>query len=77
MAAAAMGGLLWASARLVLATEVHALANAAVLMMLIAGAVAIYGLLLVLLGVISWDEALIGLRQNARSDLRDHGPRGM
>jgi hypothetical protein len=68
---------LWASARLVLATEVHALANAAVLMMLIAGAVAIYGLLLVLLGVISWDEALIGLRQNARSDLRDHGPRGM
>jgi putative peptidoglycan lipid II flippase len=77
LAAAAMGGLLWASARLVLATEVHALANAAVLMMLIAGAVAIYGLLLVLLGVISWDEALIGLRQNARSDLRDHGPRGM
>ena len=77
LAAAAMGGLLWASSQLVPPTELHGLANAAVLMTLMAGAVAIYGLLLVLLGVVSWNEARIGFRQNARSDLRDHEPRGM
>jgi putative peptidoglycan lipid II flippase len=77
MAAMAMGGVLWALARLIPAQETHALANAAVLIVLIAGAMAIYGLLLALLGVIRWDEALVALRQKTPSDLRDHGPRGM
>jgi hypothetical protein len=45
--------------------------------MLISGAAAIYGLLLALLGVIRWDEALVALRRNAPSDLRGQGPRGM
>jgi putative peptidoglycan lipid II flippase len=77
LAAMAMGGLLWVAARLAPAPETHALANALVLMMLMAGAVAIYALLLALLGVIRRDEALLALRQNARSDLREHGPHGM
>jgi putative peptidoglycan lipid II flippase len=77
LAAMAMGGLLWAPTRWAPAGQTHALANAAVLMMLMAGAAVIYGLLLALLGVIGRDEALIALRQNVRSDLRDQGPRGM
>jgi putative peptidoglycan lipid II flippase len=77
VAAMAMGGLLWAMDGLVPPPETPALANAAVLMALVAGAAAFYGLLLALLGVFRWDEALLAFGQNARSDLRDQGPHGM
>jgi hypothetical protein len=63
--------------RLAPVLSTHALADAALLIMLISGAAAIYGLLLALLGVIRWDEALVALRQNAPADLRGQGPRGM
>jgi putative peptidoglycan lipid II flippase len=76
-AALAMGGLLWLVTRLAPVLSTHALADAALLTMLISGAAAIYGLLLALLGVIRWDEALVALRRNAPSDLRGQGPRGM
>jgi hypothetical protein len=72
-----MGGSLWVLARLAPAPDARGLANAGLVIILIAGAVAIYALLLTLLGVIRWDEALIALRQNAQSDLRDQGSRGM
>ena len=39
--------------------------------MLISGGMAIYGLLLALLGVIRWGEAVNAIRQTAGSDLRD------
>jgi putative peptidoglycan lipid II flippase len=77
VAASAMGSVLWAAGRLVPAPEAPGLASAVVLIMLIAGAAATYGLLLAVSGVIRWDEALLALRQNAPSGLRDHGPRGM
>jgi putative peptidoglycan lipid II flippase len=77
VAAMAMGGLLWAMDGLVPPPETPALANAAVLMALVAGAAAFYGLLLALLGVFRWGEALLAFGQNARSDLRDQGPHGM
>ncbi len=38
---------------------------------LIAGGIAVYGLLLALLGVTGWDEAVNAIRQTAASDLRD------
>jgi len=76
-AALAMGGLLWLAARLMPAPHAHALADAALLIVLVSGAVAIYGLLQVVLGVIRWDEAFIALRQKVPSDLRDQGPRGI
>ena len=51
-AALAMGGLLWLTARFVPApgADAHGLAQAAFLMVLISGAIAIYGLLLALFG---------------------------
>jgi putative peptidoglycan lipid II flippase len=39
--------------------------------MLISGGAAVYGLLLALLGVIRWDEAVSAIRQTAGSGLRD------
>ncbi|QWG13204.1 murein biosynthesis integral membrane protein MurJ [Bradyrhizobium sediminis] len=55
-AAFAMGGLLWLTATqaLPLAANAHGLAQAALLGGLIAGGIAIYGLLLALFGVTSW-----------------------
>jgi putative peptidoglycan lipid II flippase len=76
-AALVMGGLLWLAAPLVLAfvpalgTNGHGLAQALAVAMLISGGAAIYGLLLALLGVIRWDEAVSAIRQTAGSGLRD------
>jgi putative peptidoglycan lipid II flippase len=72
-AAFVMGGLLWLAARLVLALGInrHGLAQALAVAMLISGGAAIYGLLLALLGVIRWDEAVSAIRQTAGSGLRD------
>jgi putative peptidoglycan lipid II flippase len=73
VAALAMGGLLWLMARFVLplAATAHGLAQAAVLLMLISGGIAIYGLLLALFGVIRRDEAVNAISQTTASDLRD------
>jgi putative peptidoglycan lipid II flippase len=72
-AALAMGGLLWLAARAVpaLSVNAHGLVQAALLTVLISGAIAAYGLHLVLLGVIKWGDAVNAVRQTAASDLRD------
>jgi putative peptidoglycan lipid II flippase len=72
LAASAMGGLLWGATRLGLAhsANFHGFAQAAALLALIIGGMAIYGLLLSLLGVTGWREALDAIRQTRRSDLR-------
>jgi len=73
VAALAMGGLLWLMATFVLplTATAHGLAQAFVVLMLISGGIAIYGLLLALFGVIRWGEAVSAIRQTAASDLRD------
>jgi len=72
VAALAMGGLLWATTRLVLApnADLHGLALAAALLVLIAGGMALYGLLLTLFGVTGWRAALDAIRRTAPGDLR-------
>jgi putative peptidoglycan lipid II flippase len=72
-AAILMGGLLWLMALFVLpsAADTHGLAQAAILGLLIAGGIAIYGLLLALFGVIDWSDAVRAARQTGVSDLRD------
>ena len=65
VAALLMGGLLWLMAAFVLplAGSAHGLAQAAVLMVLIAAAIAIYGLLLALSGAIQWRDMVSAIRQ--------------
>jgi putative peptidoglycan lipid II flippase len=72
-AAFAMGALLWLTAGLVLPqiANAHGLAQALVLMLLISGAIAVYGLFLALFGVTNWDQAVNAFRQTTASDLRD------
>jgi putative peptidoglycan lipid II flippase len=72
-AALAMGGLLWPTTTLVLAPAATAqgAAQAVLLVMLISGGIALYGLLLALFGVIRWGDAVIAIRQTSASDLRD------
>jgi putative peptidoglycan lipid II flippase len=72
-AALIMGGLLWliGTFALPLSPNARGLAQAALLLILIVGAMAAYGLLLALFGVIAWGEAVIALRQSKPSDLRD------
>jgi putative peptidoglycan lipid II flippase len=71
-AALAMGGVLWAAMRLVLPqnADLHGVALAAALLALIAGGIAIYGLLLAWLGVTGWRAALEAVRRNPAGDLR-------
>jgi putative peptidoglycan lipid II flippase len=73
VSALAMAGLLWLMAELVLPTAAtaHGLAQAVVLAMLIGGAIAAYGLCLVLSGAINWGEAVRAFRPSARGGLRD------
>ena len=72
-AALAMGGLLWLTMRFLpaLGTDAHGLAEAAFLIMLISGAIAIYGILLTLSGATNWGETVNALRQTRPADLRD------
>jgi len=72
-AALIMGGLLWlmATFALPLTANVHGLAQAILLLILIGGGMAIYGLLLALFGVIAWGDALRAIRQTKPPDLRD------
>jgi putative peptidoglycan lipid II flippase len=72
-AATAMGGLLWLMARMVpaLTASAHGVVQAAVLVGLISGAIALYSLLLALFGVIRWNEAVNAVRQSTASGLHD------
>jgi putative peptidoglycan lipid II flippase len=70
-AALAMGGMLWWAAPLVQASGAGALAEALVIATLISAGMAVYGLLLVLLGAISSGEVVNAFRQNASPGLRD------
>jgi putative peptidoglycan lipid II flippase len=73
VAALAMGGLLWLMATFVLplTATTHGVAQAIVLLMLISGGIAIYGLLLALFGVTRWGDAVSAISQTTASDLRD------
>jgi putative peptidoglycan lipid II flippase len=72
LAALAMGGLLWLKARFVLplAAAAPGLVQAVVLGMLILTAIAVYALMLALLGVASWRQTLNAIRSRPRDDLR-------
>jgi putative peptidoglycan lipid II flippase len=63
--ALAMGGLLWLGTRLMpVAAGSHGFVQALILLALIAGGIAIYGLLLGLFGVTGWREAVGAFRQS-------------
>ena len=72
LSALLMGGLLWLAARLALpqAENIHSLAQAALLLVLIAGGIAAYGGSLRLFGVTGWRETLNAIRQAPPTDLR-------
>ena len=72
-AALAMGGLLWLAAPLVLGLgkSTHGLAQAILVVTLIAAGMAVYGLLLALLRVIRWGDAVNAVRQTSGPGLRD------
>ena len=69
-AALGMGGALWAASKFAPAVNMHGLAQAMVLLILIGGAVAVYGLLLNLFGVTGWREAVSAIRHPVPRDLR-------
>jgi putative peptidoglycan lipid II flippase len=73
VSALAMGGLLWLSAHFAQPSDANAsgLAQIFALILLISGATAIYGVLLALSGVVSWNEGINAFRATAASDLRD------
>jgi putative peptidoglycan lipid II flippase len=71
LAALIMGGLLWLAASLLpQAADLNGVAQVIVLAVTIGGAMAIYGLLLALFGVVSWAQAVNAIRHPAASDLR-------
>jgi putative peptidoglycan lipid II flippase len=73
LAALTMGGLLWLTTRFfpAPAADANGIVQAVVLAISIAGGMAVYGLLLVRLGVIDWADAVAAVRQSAGSGLRD------
>ena len=71
VAALAMGGLLWLMASCAPAAAAHSFTQAVVLGLLIAGGMAVYGLLLALFGVIKWADAVSAVRRTTAPDLRD------
>jgi putative peptidoglycan lipid II flippase len=72
-AALAMGAALWLATRFTpaFAQGSHGLVRAVVLIILIIGGIAIYGLFLRLFGIPGWREAIGAIRQNQPRDLRD------
>ena len=72
-AALAMGGLLWLTAPFApgLGANAHGFTQAVVVILLIAGAITIYGLLLALSGVFRWNASVNVFKRTAGSDLRD------
>jgi putative peptidoglycan lipid II flippase len=74
MAALTMGGLLWLMATYAPAPSAagaHTIAQAVFLGLVIAGGMAVYGLLLALFGVIKWADAVSAVRQTTAPGLRD------
>jgi len=73
VAAFVMGGLLWLAApfMLGLGESAHRLVQAILVVTLISAGMAIYGLLLALLGVIRWGEAVNAIRQTSGAGLRN------
>jgi putative peptidoglycan lipid II flippase len=73
VAALAMGGLLWLMARLLPApdADAHGLVHTMLLMVLISGAIVVYGLFLAVSGAIRWNDAVNAVRRTAPADLRD------
>jgi putative peptidoglycan lipid II flippase len=73
MAALTMGGLLLLMATYLPApaAATYSITQAVVLGLLIAGGMAVYGLLLALFGVIKWADAVSAVRQTTAPDLRD------
>jgi putative peptidoglycan lipid II flippase len=70
-AALAMAGLLWLTAALLWPLAgAHGLAQAAMLGVLLIAGVAVYGLLLALLGVLTWADAIGAARHSPPRDLR-------
>jgi putative peptidoglycan lipid II flippase len=72
VAAILMGALLWLTAHVVLpwAGDAHRLVQAAILGLIIAGGIAIYGGLLTLFGVVNWREVAGAIRRPPAGDLR-------
>jgi putative peptidoglycan lipid II flippase len=70
--ALAMGALLWWAERLALApaADAHGVVQAALLALLIAGGIAVYGLLLTLFGAVNWAESIQSVRPSPPPDLR-------
>ncbi|MBV8926762.1 MAG: murein biosynthesis integral membrane protein MurJ [Bradyrhizobium sp.] len=68
-AAALMGALLWLAAGFTVGAGLHGLAQATILLGLIAAAIAAYGGLLALFGVIGWREAVNALGRGKTGDL--------
>jgi putative peptidoglycan lipid II flippase len=70
--ACVMGALLWLAAHVtaIFAGDAHRLAQAVILLVAIAGAIAIYGLLLTAFGVTGWRETVNAIRQGRPRDLR-------
>jgi len=69
-AALLMGAPLWLAADTTMGPNMHGLAQAALLLGLIAAAIAIYGSLLALLGVAGWREVVNAVRRGKTGDLR-------
>jgi len=72
-AAVVMGGCLWLAAPFVLGLgeSAHRLVQAILVVTLTSGGIAIYGLLLALLGVIRWGEAVNAIRQTSGAGLHN------
>jgi putative peptidoglycan lipid II flippase len=72
LAALAMAALLWLAAHVALAptANMHGVAQVAALLALIAGGIAVYGVMLGLFGVTGWRETLNAVRHRSRGDLR-------
>jgi putative peptidoglycan lipid II flippase len=69
-AALLMGALLWLAASFAIGAGTHDLARAAILLLLIAAAIAVYGTVLTLLGVTGWREVVSAVRRGRTGDLR-------
>jgi putative peptidoglycan lipid II flippase len=66
-----MGAVLWLAVRLLSPMpDAHGLLQAAVLVVLIAAGIAIYGLLLLAFGVIVWSDIQAALMRSRSGDLR-------
>lgn len=70
-AALAMGALLWLAAQSIAPAEMHGLVQAGILLVLIAGGIALYGLFLQLFGVIGWRDTVNAIRSAPSRGLHD------